>query len=267
MAKLVCNVISYTLQRTVDITVIVPSVTIPESMQMKMPGAEEPVKPTHQIKEKYPVLYLLHGFGNNHAQWSGYTSLELYAEERNIAVVMISGENKFYHDTLDGDAFFDFVAKEVPEFVTNYFPISAEPEHSYIAGLSMGGYGALLHGLSNPERFAAIGSFSGAVMSGGDPEKMKELVDGPLDMKWLAKKTLSDGRKVPPVYITCGEDDFLYQTNVEFIELLRENGAEVTWVSVPGYTHEWRFWNLAVEEFLKWIPRTDGYAKLGARKI
>lgn len=171
MAKLVCNVISYTLQRTVDITVIVPSVTIPESMQMKMPGAEEPVKPTHQIKEKYPVLYLLHGFGNNHAQWSGYTSLELYAEERNIAVVMISGENKFYHDTLDGDAFFDFVAKEVPEFVTNYFPISAEPEHSYIAGLSMGGYGALLHGLSNPERFAAIDSFSGAVMSGGDPEK------------------------------------------------------------------------------------------------
>ena len=111
MAKLVCNVISYTLQRTVDITVIVPSVTIPESMQMKMPGAEEPVKPTHQIKEKYPVLYLLHGFGNNHAQWSGYTSLELYAEERNIAVVMISGEHKFYHDTLDGDAFFDFVAK------------------------------------------------------------------------------------------------------------------------------------------------------------
>ena len=93
------------------------------------------------------------------------------------------------------------------------------------------------------------------------------LVDGPLDMKWLAKKTLSDGRKVPPLYITCGEDDFLYQTNVEFIELLRENGAEVTWVSVPGYTHEWRFWNLAVEEFLKWIPRTDGYAKLGARKI
>jgi putative tributyrin esterase len=88
--------------------------------------------------------------GNNHAQWTGYTNVEMFAEERNMAVVMISGENKFYHDSLDGEPFFDFVAKEVPEFVTNYFPISAEPEHSYIAGLSMGGYGALLHGLSNP---------------------------------------------------------------------------------------------------------------------
>ena len=229
MAKLVCNFISYALKRTVDITVVLPSVTIPEAMQLPMPGKENPVPPTHEVKEKYPVLYLLHGMGNNHAQWTGYTNVEMFAEERNMAVVMISGENKFYHDSLDGEPFFDFVAKEVPEFVTNYFPISAEPEHSYIAGLSMGGYGALLHGLSNPERFAAIGSFSGAVMPVGDPEKVEGLIDGPLDVK--------------------------------------ENGVDVTWVSVPGYTHEWRFWNLAVEKFLKWIPRTDGYVSAGARQI
>ena len=47
-------------------------------------------RPQHTRAEKYPVLYLLHGFGNNHATWTGYTNLELYAEERNIAVVMIS---------------------------------------------------------------------------------------------------------------------------------------------------------------------------------
>ena len=132
MAKLVCNFISYALKRTVDITVVLPSVTIPEAMQLPMPGKENPVPPTHEVKEKYPVLYLLHGMGNNHAQWTGYTNVEMFAEERNMAVVMISGENKFYHDSLDGEPFFDFVAKEVPEFVTNYFPISAEPEHSYI---------------------------------------------------------------------------------------------------------------------------------------
>ena len=51
------------------------------------------------------------------------------------------------------------------------------------------------------------------------------------------------------------------------LEYLEENGVDVTWVSVPGYTHEWRFWNLAVEEFLKWIPRTDGYAVGGKRQI
>ena len=267
MAKFVCNVISYSLVRTVDITVIIPSTTIPESMQMQFPGMENAVPPTHEVKEKYPVLYLMHGMGNNHAQWGGYTNIEMFAEERNIAVVMISGENKFYHDSIDRDKFFDFVSKEVPEFVTNYFPISADPKHSYIAGLSMGGYGALLHGLSNPERFAAIGAFSGAVMPVGNPEQMKELVDGPLDVKWLAKKAVEDGKKLPPLYVTCGEEDMLYQVNTEFKDYLKELGIDVTWISVPGYTHEWRFWNLAVEEFLKWIPRTDYYATLGTRKI
>ena len=110
MAKLVCNFISYALKRTVDITVVLPSVTIPEAMQLPMPGKENPVPPTHEVKEKYPVLYLLHGMGNNHAQWTGYTNVEMFAEERNMAVVMISGENKFYHDSLDGEPFFDFVA-------------------------------------------------------------------------------------------------------------------------------------------------------------
>ena len=60
MAKLVCNFISYALKRTVDITVVLPSVTIPEAMQLPMPGKENPVPPTHEVKEKYPVLYLLH---------------------------------------------------------------------------------------------------------------------------------------------------------------------------------------------------------------
>lgn len=266
MAVFQCNVISYVLTRTVDLTVIIPSTTIPESMAAQMGNADAPA-PSHVVKEKYPVLYLMHGMGNNHAQWRGYTNVELFAEERNIAVVMISGENKFYRDVPGSDKFFDFVSKEVPEFVTNYFPISDAPEHSYIAGLSMGGYGALLHGLTHPERFAAIGSFSGAVMPAGDPEEIEGLQDGPLDVTWLAKTALDGGKEVPPLYISCGEDDFLFQLNTEFADTLKEHHADVTWVPVPGFTHEWRFWNQQVEEFLKWIPRTDGYAAGGKRQI
>ena len=103
MAKFQCNVISYVLQRTVDITVVVPSTTIPESMDPSLTA-------THVVKDKYPVLYLLHGYGNNHATWSGYTNVEMFAEERNIAVVMLSGENKFYRDMPGGDRFFEFVS-------------------------------------------------------------------------------------------------------------------------------------------------------------
>ena len=94
MAKFVCNVISYTLGRTVDITVVIPTPTFPDSLGMTG------VTPNHTPSAPYPVLYLLHGGGNNHATWTGYANVEFYAEERNIAVVMPSGENKFYVDWL-----------------------------------------------------------------------------------------------------------------------------------------------------------------------
>ena len=259
MARFQCNVISYVLQRTVDITVVVPSVTIPESMAM---GGSEP---SHKVKEKYPVLYLLHGYGNNHATWCGYSNIELYAEERNMAVVMISGENKFYRDVPGGDRYFEFIEKELPEFVTNYFPITDAPEHTYIAGLSMGGYGALFHGLSHPERFAAIGSFSGAVMRDNNVDKTK--VDESTDITCVAELQIQKGAKLPPLYVACGEDDFLFGANKDFKEMLEANHVDVTWVTLPGYGHEWRFWDIQVEEFLKWIPRTDSYASAGARKV
>lgn len=259
MARFQCNVISYILQRTVDITVIIPSTTIPESF-----GKE--TAPSHKVEEKYPVLYLFHGMGNNHATWCGYSNVELYAEERNIAVVMISGENKCYRNVPGGDRFFDFIEKEVPEFVTSYFPVSDEPEHSYIAGLSMGGYGALLHGMSRPERFAAIGAFSGAVDASLNMDE-EELKNRNLDIYYLTDKALKEGKRIPPMYIACGEDDFLYEMNRKYKDTLVENGIDVTWVSLPGYAHEWRFWNMQVEEFLKWIPRTDGYVAKGVRKV
>ena len=104
-------------------------------------------------------------------------------------------------------------------------------------------------------------------MPAGDPKEIEGLVDGPLDVSWLAKKALNGGRKVPPLYIACGEDDFLFKLNTEFVDTLKEHHADVTWVPVPGFTHEWRFWNQQVEAFLEWIPRTDGYAAAGKRKI
>ena len=87
MAKFTCNFISYTLNRAIDISVVVPSVTMPEIY----PGDGNPL--THDKEGKYPVIYLYHGLGNNHATWCGYANVEFFAEERNIAVVMISGEN------------------------------------------------------------------------------------------------------------------------------------------------------------------------------
>ncbi len=246
MAKIQCNVISYLLKRTVDLTIILPTVTIPEASQPDLRNVH------HTYPHPYPVLYLLHGMGNNHQQWGGYTNIELYAEERQIAVVMISGENKFYLNS-GKDLFYDFIETELPEFVRNTFPISDKKEDTYIAGLSMGGFGALIHGLKNPQNYRAIGAFSAAV---GVPEvENSTLTDIPLSAQGC-----------PALYLTCGEDDFLYENNCQFIRHLESRNITYTWVSEPGYTHEWRFWDLAVERFLDWLPRTDHYAGI-KRKI
>lgn len=247
MAKFNCNFISYTLKRAVDITVIIPSVTIPESLSI---GVTKGQTVSHQIKEKYPVLYLLHGYGNNHATWSGYSNIELYAEERQIAVVMFSTENKFYSNVSEEDHYYDFVNDELSEFVTNMFPISTKVEDTYIAGLSMGGYGALLHGLTHPEKYQAIGSFSGAVNVEHAKINLLDHIHQMIDNKVV----------FPQLYIACGTNDFIYKANLELIELLKKNDVPVTADLVEGYEHEWRFWDLEVERFLDWVDRNDFYA-------
>lgn len=267
MAKFTCNFISYTLKRTVDITVVIPSPTIPDSMGMSG------VPCSHTPKEKYPVLYLLHGMGNNHATWTGYTNVELFAEERQIAVVNLSAENKSYVK-LGGDDFFTFVSEELPDFVCGMFPVTRDPEHTYIAGLSMGGYGTLVHAFSHPERFKALGAFSAAVqlnpeslVSGGADAVNQKPTDPSLDPSSLAEKLSKEGKAFPKAYIACGAKDFLYEANLAFRDKLIGLGADVTWDELPEYGHEWRFWNIEIERFLDWLPRTDGYAKAGKRQI
>ena len=263
MAKVVCNFLSYSLNRAVDITVVLPSVTCPEALGM----GDGPA--THALPAKFPVVYLLHGFANNHAQWTGYTNVELYAEERRIAIVNISAENKAYAK-VGADDFKRFVSEELPEFVTNFFPISTKPEETYIAGLSMGGYGALMHGLTHPERYRAIGAFSAGLsinpaVFASDPMGQPEKPDPEYDVHALAKAVADTGAAFPAIYSACGMNDFLFEPNRAFASELGELGADVTWKEVPGFGHEWRFWDQQVEQFLDWIPRDDAYAQMGKR--
>lgn len=266
MAKLVCNFYSYVLNRAVDITIVLPSVTCPESLGL----AGYP--PSHELVAKFPVVYLLHGFGNNHAQWTGYTNVEMYAEERRIAIVNISAENKAYA-RVGGDDFMRFLDEELPSFLKNYFPVSDDPKETYIAGLSMGGYGAYIHGLTHPERFAAIGAFSAGL--GINPETF---ASDPLGSRAftppdeynpesLALKCKEEGKAFPKIYASCGTLDQLYAVDKAFAAKLKELGADVTWAETEGRGHEWRFWDEQIEAFLDWIERTDHYGLLGKRIV
>ena len=254
MAKLTLNFLSHKLRRAVDVTIVLPSMNFQEMMGPA---------PSHKLKDRFPVIYLLHGYGNNHAIWNAYTGVEMYAEERNIAVVMISGENKSYvnvetgNESFDGqERYYEFLSEEIPEFVTEYFPISKDPAHSYIAGLSMGAGGAMIHGMRDSLMYRAVGAFSGGGFNrggrvpGSDPDRYSIEVQ--------AKKCAAEDRRIP-VYMACGDKDFGYENLKESAAALKELGFQVDWAEGPGYGHEWRFWDREIEAFMDWIPRDDAW--------
>lgn len=256
MAKFTCNFISYTFARSVDITVVIPSVTIPEILADNDKHQKNESGLTHKKQYRYPVLYLLHGWGNNHATWNAYTNIELFAEEQNIAVVMMSGENGFYVDYDSDNKYYTFIENELKDFVCGMFPVSDRPEDSYLAGLSMGGRGALMSGLLNPDKYRMIGAFSSPIeMDIPFVEKEKQ---NKFNLYSILNKIKNN--KITDIYLACGEKDPFYEENRKFAQYLKDRGINTKWVSSPEYGHEWRFWDSIIEKFMKILPRTDAYA-------
>ena len=260
MARFECNFYSYTLRHGVDITVTIPSFSPCDHLP--------DVRPTHRPEAKFPVLYLLHGHGNDYLCWLRYTSVERLAEEQRIALVTFNSENKAYNNMPGGDLYYDFLNEELPDFVNSHFPISPRREDTYIAGLSMGGYGTLAHALTNPLRYCAFGAMSPGVVAREDREKqispgsgsVSDLFRRSIEPFHELKKPLQEGADLPKGYICCGRQDFLYQRVEDFVQDALALGADFTWHPVDGYEHEWRYWDMEIGQFLKWIPRTDYYA-------
>lgn len=249
--KIECNYISKCLERAVDISLVLPSPVYVDTIGLPFSD------PNYTPQAKYPVVYLLHGIGNDHRSWFGYTRAELYAEEHNIALVAFSGENKFYIDH-GKEKWEEFLQEELPTLIAGYFPVSQRPEDTYLAGLSMGGYGAMLNGLHAPERYHAVGCFSGAIDKleyDKTPENRQRY-----DIHTLLASALDNGIRLPEFYLSCGEDDFIYESSLRLAKNMEALGVCHHWSSVPGYRHEWRFWDSQLEQFLNWLPRTDDYA-------
>ncbi len=217
-------------------------------------------------KEKYPVLYLLHGLTDDHTAWLRWTSLERYAENLNLVIVMPAVHRSFYTDMHSGGKYWSYLSEELPLLLQDIFPISQERRDNFAAGLSMGGYGAFKLALSHPERFAAAASLSGAldIMSSfregnlalqaemrsifGD---MGSFENSPGDLYSLAKK-VSGLRIKPRLYQSCGTEDFLYQDNIQFRDFIQPLGFDYTYEEGPG-DHNWDYWDATIKKVLPWI--------------
>src|SRR5215216_3173923 len=143
------NFLSEGLDLRSSMYVLLPQRTRAEMMSKRIP--------------KYKTLYLLHGHSDDHTAWMRWSSIEQYVEGLNLVVVMPAVHLSFYNDMVYGGRYWQFISEEVPALVRDMFSLSAEREDNFVAGLSMGGYGAFKLALTHPERFAAAASLSGAV--------------------------------------------------------------------------------------------------------
>ena len=213
------------------------------------------------------VLYLLHGYSDDHSIWMRRTSVERYAAAHDLAVIMPAVNHSYYCNEANGERYWDYVSEELPQTMHHFLRLSKKPEDTYVAGLSMGGYGAMRLALTYPERFAAAASFSGAVDIIGRLKDLPEerlhnwrrvlgdldrVQETEVDTFYLMKKNANAPHK-PRLYVSCGTADFLYGEHQAFVPALKANGWDVTHFEKPDTTHEWGFWDEQIKAFIDFI--------------
>ena len=228
------------------------------------------------VTENLPVLYLLHGYHGGPSDWQRKTCVEQFMHEaqKHMIIVTPGMYNFFYTNMAHGKRYFDWIADELPAVVKSYFRASDRREDTYVAGLSMGGYGAMKLALTYPERYGYAASFSGAVnvfaqkplSDVRDPKMLAmrramqqehEWIFGPeqtrpgSDNDTMALLDRCPAARAPKLYVSCGMDDDLYEGNIAFRDKAARLGYDITFYEQPDTGHEWRFWNTEVEKLIK----------------
>ena len=227
------------------------------------------------MKGKKPLrtLYLLHGIFGNYTDWLVNSRIAYWAEERNLAVIMPSGDNSFYVDNEKNSAMYgEFIGREIVEAARELFPLSEKKEDTFIAGLSMGGYGAIKTGLKYHETFGAIAALSAALLikeavASDDTSSvlierrsffesvfgdLNKLIGSNNDPEALISALKKSGAEIPAIYLCCGTEDFLIENNRSFHKFLKNQNVQHTYVESAG-AHNWEFWDENILKVLEWL--------------
>jgi putative tributyrin esterase len=252
MALVTCDFFSDVLEVGCSMTVVLPQ---PTEEQIGVEGDAIP-------RTDFPVLYLLHGLSDNHTAWLRYTSVERYAAAAGLAVVMPAVNRSFYANEVSGGRYWDYVAEELPEIVGSFFRVSQDPANTYVAGLSMGGYGAMKLALTHPDRFAAAATLSGALdlvelSSRAERVELFERIFGgaiPADADLFKLLDAADVDTLPRIHVSTGTEDHpgLVAGNRRFVTGLEAKGADVTSDFRPG-EHVWQLWDDLLPEVIEWM--------------
>ena len=243
------------LQRRTSISVILPADNI-----HFLQDTEE------IVPQPYKTLYLLHGLYGSDDIFLANTSIQKFAEDHGIAIVIPCGENSFYVDNEKAHAYYgEYVGQELLDITRNIFPLSHKREDTFIAGFSMGGYGAIRNGLKYSQNFSKIGMISPALITEdivgyADDDNvlrsrdfyesifgnLEEIKGSDKDPKYLIE-TCDD---IPDIYMACGIDDFLFENAANFYKYLREKNIGAQFVGDEG-EHTWEFCDKYIKKFIK----------------
>ncbi len=220
-------------------------------------------------EKKYPVIYFLHGHGDNNTHWvSRIPLIPQLADELGFIAVCPDGQKSWYFNSYTNPAnqFETHIAQEIVPYIDKNFRTIATRDCRAITGNSMGGHGALYLGTLHPQLFAQIGSLSGGVniiawpkgfniadSLGAYEQNTRRWEDGCI--LHILPKTKPDTYR--NILISCGDQDFFLQDNKRLDEKLTQAGIRHTFTITPG-AHNWTYWKAAatpqIRTFIEAMP-------------
>lgn len=221
--------------------------------------------------KQYFTVYMLHGYGGSHKDWTTHTDIEQYADRFNIIIVCPDGNrNSWYVNSKvkQGYLYETYIAKDVVNYIDNTYSTVSDRTGRAIAGYSMGGYGALYIALHHQKTFSVIGSMSGGVdfrpfpkkweledIFGSYPKNKKEWNSKAIinNLSLLADQTQPDNKIA--IIMDVGIDDFFLPVNRELHNAMLTRNIQHDYTERRG-GHNWDYWNNNIGYQLLFISST-----------
>mgnify|MGYP001213904866 FL=1 len=225
---------------------------------------------------EYPVLYLLHGAGDDHTGWVQFGEVKSIADKTNkegLSTSMIivmpdaqTGKRGYFNDIDNNWNYEDFFFQEFIPFIEKKYRIKSEKRYRAIAGLSMGGGGSFIYALRHPEMFSSacplsgyMGELSYSEFYENNEEKLKKYRREKVFNYYSNHNALSviqnqtnENLKSVRWYIDCGDNDFLYEGNSLVHIALKKRGVPHEYRVRDG-AHNWTYWRSALPEVLSFV--------------
>ena len=246
MARFNIEFHSKSLMRKVEFNLFIPSLLLRESMK-----AEDNYYQNNN--KKFPLLILLSGFSDSYRAWQSNTHIETLCDKYQVAACFIGGDNRWYLNLGPLDKWDDFLEKDLPDYLYGTFSNLDKEQRLIIGGVSMGGYGALYHGLKYPGKYAACFALSPATK----PDFVDESKYGTLKDLFLQNKD-----NLLPIYLCIGSKDFIIEQSMKFNDWFIENDIDVRYKVIEGGDHSYNLWRNQLDDIFLFLEENSIIKKI-----